>query len=81
METICELGHPDNSLSLKNASAASASHCGWQRQYNTILNAMVDKFIEGNSSANTAGFESAPGGNYNPSDYYNWDVSELEGKL
>jgi hypothetical protein len=42
---------------------------------------MVDKFIEGNSSANTGSFESALGGNYNPSDYYNRYASELEGEL
>lgn len=65
----------------KNASAASTSHFCWQGLYNAILNSMVAKFIEGDSSANTASFESAPGGNYNPSDYYNWDVSELEGEL
>jgi hypothetical protein len=39
---------------------------------------MVDKFIEGNSSTNTGSFESALGGNYNPSDYHDWDASELE---
>jgi hypothetical protein len=38
---------------------ASASHCSWPGQYNIILNALVDKFIEGNSSANTGSFESA----------------------
>jgi hypothetical protein len=42
---------------------------------------MADKFTEGNSSANTGSFESARGGNYNPSDYYDWDASELEGEL
>ena len=57
---------------LKNASA---SHCSWPGQYNIILNAMVDKFIEGNSSTNTGSFESALGGNYNPSDYHDWDAS------
>jgi hypothetical protein len=36
---------------------------------------MVDKFIEGNSSANTGSFESAMSGNYNPSDHYDWYAS------
>jgi len=60
---------------------ASASHCSWPGQYNTISNATFNKFIEGKSYENTGSFESALGGDYDPSDYYDWDVPELEGDL
>ena len=59
---------------------ASGSHCQWRSQYTAPLNAMVDKFLKGNSSANTGTITTDLGNKPNAEQYYSWDATELEGE-
>ena len=58
---------------------AQGDHCQWRSQYTNELNAMIDKFLKGNDSAETG--EMSGGASVNPDDYIDWDVSELDGDL
>ena len=60
---------------------ASGSHCQWRNQYTASLNAMVDKFLKGNNSANTGSVNTDLGNKPNAQQYYDWDTSELSGEL
>ncbi len=60
---------------------ASGDHCVWRSQYNASLNAMIDKFLKGNQSAQTGRFNSDLGNKPNPKSYYDWDASPLPGDL
>jgi hypothetical protein len=60
---------------------ASGEHCQWRSAYTEKLNAMVDKFLKGNTSAQTGGFATDLGNPPNPESHYEWDVPTLSGDL
>lgn len=60
---------------------ASGSHCQWRTQYTASLNAMIDKFLKGNTTATTGKVNTDLGNKPNPEQYYDWDATELPGDL
>jgi hypothetical protein len=61
---------------------ASGDHCQWRSQYNASLNAMVDKFLKGNTSATTGNVKTDLGSKPDAKQHYDWDAStKLTGKL
>lgn len=58
---------------------AGGSHCAWRGQYNNELNAMIDKFLKGNASAQTGSMTGNASANVDQ--FIDWDASELEGEL
>lgn len=58
---------------------AGGNHCVWRSQYDTELNAMIDRFLKGNNSAKTGSMTG--GASVDPKKYYDWDASELAGEL
>ena len=61
--------------------STSGSHCSWRSGYNTSLEAMVDRFLFGNESAETGNFHTEAKNPPNPEEHYDWTVPELEGEL
>lgn len=60
---------------------ASGSHCQWRDNYTASLNAMVNKFLKGDNSANTGEIKTDLGNKPNPEQYYDWEVPTLDGEL
>ncbi len=60
---------------------ASGNHCSWRSAYTPKLEAMVDKFLKGNDSAATGGFNTDLGNPPNPEDHIDWEVPTLSGEL
>lgn len=60
---------------------ASGGHCEWREGYTEKLNAMVDKFLKGNASAQTGGFATDLPNPPNPESHYDWEVPTLSGEL
>ncbi|MBN1759331.1 MAG: hypothetical protein JW863_13475 [Chitinispirillaceae bacterium] len=60
---------------------ASGGHCQWRTQYEASLNATIERFLKGKESTTTGNFTTDLGGKPNVAQYYNWDATELPGKL
>ncbi len=60
---------------------ASGGHCTWRNQYDASLNAMIDKFLKGNASANTGNIGTDLGSKPDPKQHYDWPTTELTGEL
>ncbi len=60
---------------------ASGSHCQWRDNYTASLNAMVNKFLKGDNSANTGEIKTDLGSKPNPEQYYDWEIPTLDGEL
>lgn len=60
---------------------ASGSHCQWRNKYDASMNAMVDKFLKGNNSANTGEVSTDLGNKPNPEQYIDWEAPTLDGEL
>ena len=60
---------------------ASGNHCQWRNKYDASMNAMVDKFLKGNNSANTGEVSTDLGNKPNPEQYIDWTVPTLDGEL
>lgn len=58
---------------------AGGDHCTWRPQYSSELNAMINKFLKGDDSAQTGSMTG--GASVNVKNYIDWDASELEGEL
>jgi hypothetical protein len=61
--------------------STSGSHCAWRSGYDASLQAMIDKFLLGNESAETGNFHTEAADPPNPEDYYDWDVPALSGEI
>ncbi|HEX2958378.1 MAG TPA: hypothetical protein VHO70_16200 [Chitinispirillaceae bacterium] len=59
---------------------ASGSHCQWRTQYTASLNAMVDKYLKGNTSVSTGKVNTDLGNKPNPEQYCDWDATKLAGE-
>jgi uncharacterized repeat protein (TIGR02543 family) len=59
---------------------ASGEYCSWRSQYNTSLNAMIDKFLL-NKTSTTGAFNSDLSTKPNPLNFYDWSASELPGSF
>jgi len=66
-----------NNFSLQGASGG---HCTWRSQYTESLNAMVDKFLKGNASANTGKVATDFSGP-DAKKHYDWTPPTLTGEL
>lgn len=60
---------------------ASGSHCQWRTPYTASLNAMVDKFLKGDSTAKTGTFNTDLGNKPTAEQHFDWSVPTLDGAL
>lgn len=60
---------------------AGGDHCSWRTQYTPSLNAMIDKFLKGNASAQTGNVATDLGNRADPAAQIEWDVPTLSGEL
>lgn len=58
---------------------AGGNHCLWRPQYTSELDAMIDKFLKGNNSANTGSMTG--GASVDVKKYIDWTAPELAGEL
>lgn len=61
--------------------STSGGHCSWRSGYDASYEAMIDKFLFGNESAETGNFHTEARNPPNPEDHYDWEVPELDGEL
>ena len=60
---------------------ASGNHCQWRTQYDASLNAVIERFLKGKDSTPTGNFATDLASKPNVAQYYDWDATELPGKL
>jgi len=61
--------------------STSGSHCQWRSGYEPALQAMIDKFLLGNQSAQTGSVHTEGLNLADPKGHYDWDVPVLTGQL
>lgn len=60
---------------------AGGTHCSWRTQYTSSLNAMVDKFLKKNDSAQTGNFATDLPSKPDPAQSIDWTAPTLSGDL
>lgn len=61
---------------------AGGTHCDWRaQQYQPKLDAMIDKFLKGNASAQTGGFDTDLPNPPSVNDHIDWEPPTLSGEL
>lgn len=60
---------------------ASGSHCQWRNQYGDALGANIDKFLLGDTAAQTGTFQTDQQSPPNPDNHYDWTAPTLTGEL
>lgn len=60
---------------------ASGDHCSWRPQYQASFDAMVDRFLLGDESADTGRFNTDLGNAPNPAANIDWEPPTLSGSL
>jgi hypothetical protein len=60
---------------------ASGSHCQWRTQYTASLNAMIDRFLKGNTATKTGTVNTDLSSKPAATQYYDWSALSLTGTL